>query len=141
MYWVCQGANTRGLVRLRRALCAVQKDVVNLLFVYGTLRSQFTNQYAMLLRANAELIGAASIRGAIYRVGHYPAWKPAPEGQVWGELYRLRDPQKTLAVLDGYEGDDFERVLVEAPEPAWVYQYLADTPESGRIHSGDFCKP
>jgi gamma-glutamylcyclotransferase (GGCT)/AIG2-like uncharacterized protein YtfP len=113
--------------------------VVNLLFVYGTLRSQFTNDYAVLLRAQAELVGPASVRGAIYRVGHYPAWKPAPAGEVWGELYLLREPERTLQELDAYEGSEFERVLVNCPEPAWIYRYNLPTLESSRIQSGDFC--
>ena len=120
---------------------AVQKDVVNLLFVYGTLRSQFINKYAVLLRANADLLGPASIGGAIYRIAHYPAWKPAPGGQVWGELYRLQRPEAILTTLDQYEGEEFRRVLVETPEPAWIYQYQGDPPEASRIHSGDFCRP
>ena len=29
-----------------------------------------------------------------------------------GELYRLTDPETTLKALDEYEGEDFERVVV-----------------------------
>jgi gamma-glutamylcyclotransferase (GGCT)/AIG2-like uncharacterized protein YtfP len=115
--------------------------VVNLLFVYGTLRSQFTNDYAVLLRAQAELLGPASVCGAIYRVEHYPAWKPAPAGEVWGELYLLREPERTLQELDAYEGSGFERVLVNCLEPAWIYRYNLPTLESSRIQSGDFYRP
>jgi gamma-glutamylcyclotransferase (GGCT)/AIG2-like uncharacterized protein YtfP len=115
--------------------------VVNLLFVYGTLRSQFTNDYAVLLRAQAELVGPASVRGTVYRVDHYPAWKPAPDGEVWGELYRLHEPERTLSALDDYEGADFERVLIDCPQAAWIYRYDPPTPESSRIRSGDFCHP
>ena len=106
-----------------------------MLFVYGTLRSEFNNQYARLLRAQAELIGPATVPGSIYRVSHYPAYRPEPGGEVHGELYRLTDPETTLKALDEYEGEDFERVVVK---DAWIYQYRYQPPEDSRILSGVF---
>src|SRR5229473_688743 len=87
-----------------------------MLFVYGTLRSEFDNPYARLLRSQAELVGPATVPGPIFRVGHYPAYKAEPAGEVHGELYRLTDPETTLKALDEYEGPDFERVVVEAAQ-------------------------
>jgi gamma-glutamylcyclotransferase (GGCT)/AIG2-like uncharacterized protein YtfP len=110
----------------------------DLLFVYGTLRSEFDNRYARLLRKEATLLGRASVPGSIYRIQHYPAFRPRPEGEVQGELYRLDNPEATLAILDEYEGEDFERVLVQG---AWLYQYKGDPPEDARIASGDFRAP
>jgi gamma-glutamylcyclotransferase (GGCT)/AIG2-like uncharacterized protein YtfP len=108
----------------------------DLLFVYGTLRSEFDNRYARLLRKDATFIRRATVRGSIYRVEHYPAFRPEPEGEVQGELYRLNAPETTLAALDEYEGEGFERVMVN---DAWIYQYRMPVPESSRIVSGDFC--
>src|ERR1700735_5239796 len=111
-----------------------------MLFVYGTLRSEFDNRYARLLRSQAELVGAATVPGAIYRVRHYPAYRPEPEGKVHGQLYRLTDAEHTLKALDEYEGEDFERVIVEAAQSqAWIYRYAKNPDESSRISSGDFC--
>jgi gamma-glutamylcyclotransferase (GGCT)/AIG2-like uncharacterized protein YtfP len=111
-----------------------------MLFVYGTLRSEFDNRYARLLRSQAELVGAATVPGAIYRVRHYPAYKPEPAGEVHGQLYRLTDAERTLQVLDKYEGEDYERVIVHAAQnQAWIYRYRKELPESSRISSGDFC--
>jgi gamma-glutamylcyclotransferase (GGCT)/AIG2-like uncharacterized protein YtfP len=116
--------------------------VLNLLFVYGTLRSEFNNQYARLLRSQAELVGRATVPGSIYRVTHYPAFRPerlsatAPVGEVHGELYRLSDPEVTLKALDEYEGSEFERVVVNG---AWIYQCRTQPEEHSRIASGDFC--
>lgn len=115
--------------------------MVNLLFVYGTLRSQFTNEYAILLRQGAEFLGPVTIRGSLYRVAWYPGWKPEPDGVVWGELYRLQNPERMLATLDDYEGGDFERAVIHTPEPAWVYRYNKPTAADSRIESGDFCRP
>jgi len=110
--------------------------VLNLLFVYGTLRSELDNRYARLLRSQADLVGRATVAGSIYRVQHYPAFRPEPAGEVHGELYRLRDPETTLEALDEYEGSEFERVMVDG---AWIYQCRNEPPEDSRIDSGDFC--
>lgn len=112
--------------------------MLDLLFVYGTLRSEFDNRYARLLRKAAASMGRASVPGSIYRVRHFPAYRPQPEGEVQGELCRLNSPQATLAVLDEYEGEEFERVVVNG---SWLYQYRGDLPEESRIASGDFCAP
>ena len=109
--------------------------MLNLLFVYGTLRSEFNNQYARLLRSQAELVRKASVLGSIYRVEHYPAYRPEPRGEVRGEIYQLADPETTLKILDEYEGQEFERVVVEG---AWIYQYKNQPPEDSRILSGVF---
>src|SRR4051794_40498902 len=110
-----------------------------MLFVYGTLRSQYDNRYARLLRSRAELVGPATVSGSIFRVRHYPVWKPDPEGEVHGELYRLINPDTTLKVLDEYEGEDFERVMIttRGALDAWIYRYRKEPPVYSRIASGD----
>jgi gamma-glutamylcyclotransferase (GGCT)/AIG2-like uncharacterized protein YtfP len=110
--------------------------VLDRFFVYGTLRSGFQNRYARLLRAGAEFEGNSTVPGSIYRVRHFPAYRPEPAGEVHGELYRVTDPEKTVRALDDYEGSEFERVMVK---DAWIYQYREQLPESSRIVSGDFC--
>lgn len=118
--------------------------MLNILFVYGTLRRGFDNEHAKLLRAIAEFAGEAQVRGRIYRVGWYPGFvfaeDGAEDGFVRGELYRLHDPERTLAALDEYEGGDFERVEIEAQgAPAWIYR-IRRVPEGAEpIASGDFC--
>lgn len=116
--------------------------MLDLLFVYGTLRSEFDNQYARLLRKDSTSLGRATVTGSIYRVEHYPAFRPQPDGQVQGELYRLHTPEVTLAVLDEYEGEEFERIVVNvANKDAWLYQYKGNPAEEARIASGDFRAP
>ncbi len=39
---------------------------------------------------------------------------------VHGELWRLADPEATLAELDDYEGTAYSRILVN---DAWIYLY------------------
>jgi len=111
---------------------------MDLLFVYGTLRSEFDNEYARLLRSEAEFAGKATVRGSIYRVKFFPAYREEPDGEVHGEVYRLRDAA-TLAELDEYEGQDFERVKVETSRgEAWIYRYCGAPAAEARIASGDF---
>ncbi len=121
----------------------------DLLFVYGTLRSGFDNPYAQLLRQRAELLGPATTRGAIYRVRHYPAFRPEPHpitaGPVHGELYRMfPDPAPLLRALDEYEDAEFCRVLRPVEHrglemSAWIYRYDGVLPPASLIESGDFC--
>ena len=128
------GENAAGRARLTY----INDRMLDLLFVYGTLRSGFDNRYARQLRKEATSLGRATVPGSIYRVEHYPAFRPQPEGEVRGELYRLHTPEITLAVLDEYEGEEFERVMVQG---AWLYQYKSSPPEEARIASGDFGAP
>jgi gamma-glutamylcyclotransferase (GGCT)/AIG2-like uncharacterized protein YtfP len=112
----------------------------DLLFVYGTLRSEFENPFARLLRSQAELIGRATVQGSIYRVEFYPAYKEEPAGEVHGEVYRLQSGAATLAELDDYEGEGFERVKVKTSRgEAWIYRYRGQLAGEARLESGDFC--
>jgi len=114
-----------------------------LLFVYGTLRSEFDNQYARMLRAHSELIGGATVTGSIFRVSDYPGYKPDPPGVVHGEVYRLNGEERILADLDAWEAPDFQRIAVRASngEEVWIYSFLGEPPLADRIASGDFCAP
>ena len=111
------------------------------LFVYGSLRSEFGNRYAVELRAAADLVGRATVMGSIFRVGRYPGYRAEPAGRVHGEVWRLRHPERTLAMLDEYEGSRYRRVLTPTSLPgveAWIYAYADDVEAGGRIESGDF---
>ena len=122
----------------------------NVIFVYGTLRSEFANAFARRLRDEADLLGRANVQGSIFLVAAYPGYQREPDGIVRGELWRLRDPGKTLAALDDYEGPEYSRVLVdvtpitamraEPPSPrcAWIYRYDREVHADSRIASGDF---
>jgi gamma-glutamylcyclotransferase (GGCT)/AIG2-like uncharacterized protein YtfP len=66
-----------------------------------------------------------------------------PADVVSGELYRLRQPSKTLKVLDEYEEHyvrELQRAtLVNGPEfPAWVYMYRQFLPEDSYVASGEW---
>jgi gamma-glutamylcyclotransferase (GGCT)/AIG2-like uncharacterized protein YtfP len=119
--------------------------MLELLFVYGTLRSEFDNPYARLLREEALPIGPAMARGSLYRLENYPGFRPEPASAVRGELYRLMRAEETLQALDEYEGPEFERIVIEIEtreagvQQAWIYTLKHAAPEEARIVSGDFC--
>jgi gamma-glutamylcyclotransferase (GGCT)/AIG2-like uncharacterized protein YtfP len=112
------------------------------LFVYGSLMSTSGHPMGARLRAEARLIGPATIRGRLYRVSWYPgvAENTNPEQRVHGELYALDAPGRALEWLDAYEGiapgsrDGSEYERVERPArlatgeeiAAWVYLYQKD---------------
>jgi gamma-glutamylcyclotransferase (GGCT)/AIG2-like uncharacterized protein YtfP len=130
-------------------------DSPDLLFVYGTLRSQCRNRFARLLAEAATLLGPAQTRGRLYRIANYPGLvlSEAPDEWVKGELFRLQDAASLLPVLDDYEGCGirdippfpFQRVIGEALQHdrtlgCWLYVYRATAglSERQRIPSGDF---
>lgn len=78
----------------------------DLLFVYATLRGDTGGDMHHTLARVADFVGTATFRGRLYKVRHYAGAAPSddPKDRVHGEVYRLRDPQKILAVLDEYEG-------------------------------------
>jgi gamma-glutamylcyclotransferase (GGCT)/AIG2-like uncharacterized protein YtfP len=105
--------------------------------VYGSLRSEFDNPYARRLRGHAEFVGRTTVPGSIFRIGKYPGYRREPEGIVHGELWRLLDPEATLAALDEYEGPEYSRVVVNG---AWIYLF-SGAAAGERISSGDFLVP
>jgi gamma-glutamylcyclotransferase (GGCT)/AIG2-like uncharacterized protein YtfP len=115
--------------------------VTDALFVYGSLRSEFENRYAAKLRAAADLAGRATVTGSIFRVGRYPGYREEPAGRVEGEVWRLREPEATLAMLDEYEGSRYRRAIRPtsiAGMEAWIYVWTGNVDAAARIESGDF---
>jgi gamma-glutamylcyclotransferase (GGCT)/AIG2-like uncharacterized protein YtfP len=80
----------------------------DLIFVYGTLMSDFEGPYAVFLRKNADLLGEASCSGYLYHVAWYPGLVLSPEALAYGELYKIKESSGVTfwATLDEYEGVD-----------------------------------
>ena len=115
------------------------------LFVYGTLRGNFTNRHARMLAREATPAGVARVRGRLYRLNGYPAMRHSQD-PVWvtGEVYLLRNARGLLEALDGYEGREYRRVVVAAELSrgrgvrAWCYEYRWALPAWRWIASGDW---
>ena len=139
-------------------------QVVDRLFVYGTLRSAGENRFQRQLAAGAELEGPATLTGQLYLIDWYPGVVAAQarEDRVVGESWILREAgrEDLLAALDDYEGYDprdraaslFVRESVgvrirssgsqgERCELAWVYWFNRSVDGLERIASGDFFAP
>ena len=124
----------------------------DLVFFYGTLMAGFDRRRRAEMDSKLTYLGRGSIQGALFDLGLYPAAVPAPDGQVWGEVYEMAEPAPVLAALDeieGYRHGDADRSLylrqqaaVAMPDgsraPAWVYFYNAPLGRAPRIVSGDY---
>ena len=123
-----------------------------LVFFYGTLMAGFDRRRRAGIDDKLRYIGRGSIQGSLFDLGLYPAAVPAPEGDVWGEVYEMTEPVTVLAGLDeieGYRHDDPDRSLYRRTQAdvllpdgtrarAWVYFYNAPLGRASRIESGDY---
>ncbi|WP_162628012.1 gamma-glutamylcyclotransferase family protein [Arcticibacterium luteifluviistationis] len=60
------------------------------------------NEWSAFLQKNATYVGEASVEGKLYRIDFYPGLVKA-EGTVYGEVYKLHEPELVLPRLDDYE--------------------------------------
>jgi gamma-glutamylcyclotransferase (GGCT)/AIG2-like uncharacterized protein YtfP len=124
----------------------------DLVFFYGTLMAGFDRRRRAGIDEKLTYIGRGAIRAALFDVGLYPAAVPAPESQVWGEVYAMADREAVLSALDeieGYRPADPDSSLylrqetdVRLPDGATakasVYFYNAPLGRALRIVSGDY---
>jgi gamma-glutamylcyclotransferase (GGCT)/AIG2-like uncharacterized protein YtfP len=124
------------------------------LFVYGTLMRDFDHPMAQLLSRSADFIGEARCQGRLYLVKHYPGLvlSDAADEFVFGELYRLTQPEALLREFDMYEacGEGFAEpteyirrvlpvtLLDGTAAEAWTYLYNWPVAHLPRIASGRF---
>jgi gamma-glutamylcyclotransferase (GGCT)/AIG2-like uncharacterized protein YtfP len=127
------------------------------LFVYGSLMSTAGHPMGHRLRREAEPIGSASLPGRLYRVSWYPGLVEAkqPGDRVFGEVFRLHTPSRSLCWLDAYEGlpakdagrSEYERAerlarLDDGTEvTAWVYLYRGEVGRLEAVASGRWLPP
>jgi gamma-glutamylcyclotransferase (GGCT)/AIG2-like uncharacterized protein YtfP len=123
-----------------------------LIFFYGTLMTPFNRVARLRMDRHLAFRGAATIEGALFDLGIYPAAVPASGGQVHGELYEMLHPVNVLRELDeleGYHPGEHEKSLytrartrVTLPDGgtahAWAYFYNAPLGRAERIESGDY---
>ncbi|MCB0599632.1 MAG: gamma-glutamylcyclotransferase [Saprospiraceae bacterium] len=86
------------------------------LFVYGTLRLEYTNEAAQRIRAECVYIGQGLIHGKLLDLGNYPGAIFSNEKASWiyGQCFRLPPSSgPLLQFLDDYEGDEYRREVYE----------------------------
>ncbi|HEY1265746.1 MAG TPA: gamma-glutamylcyclotransferase family protein [Candidatus Binatia bacterium] len=119
-----------------------------LLFVYGTLRAASGHPMHRKLRAESDFVGAGTFRGRLYDLGSYPGaiLSRSNGDRVRGEIYRLREPARTLSALDAYEDRSFHRLKATVRREnggktrCWIYLYALPVTRFHRIACGDFIK-
>jgi gamma-glutamylcyclotransferase (GGCT)/AIG2-like uncharacterized protein YtfP len=124
----------------------------SLVFFYGTLMAGFDRRRNAGIDGMLTFIGRGSIGAVLFDLGPYPAAIPAPDAQVWGELYQIADPDAVVAALDdieGYRPDLPDQSLYTRQQTdvrlqdgttssAWVYFYNQPLGRATRIESGDY---
>ena len=132
------------------------------LFVYGTLRASADHPMSRLLQDHARLVGAGAIRARLYIIddpdepgqNFYPGALPSgrPEDQVFGEVYRILNPDAVFPAFDRYEACSpdhpephefiLRRVTVRMEDgrdlEARSYLYSWDVADAQRIESGRY---
>jgi len=123
------------------------------LFVYGTLRSQAMQPMGSFLRGNAELLGMGFMLGLLFEIDGYPGAveSRSPEHRVFGEIYKLKEPEWLLSRLDEYEEcapafplpHEYIRkilpvtLLVGGQVDAWIYVFNRNTDRLPLLSSGE----
>ena len=124
----------------------------DLVFFYGTLMAGFDRRRRAGIDRKLTYVGRGSIRAALFDLGIYPAAVPAPDTDVWGELYAVSDAAAVLSALDEIEGfqpaEPDQSLYIRGKvavtlrdgrqEQAWVYFYNAPLGQAPRIASGDY---
>jgi gamma-glutamylcyclotransferase (GGCT)/AIG2-like uncharacterized protein YtfP len=126
--------------------------VAESVFFYGTLMTGFDRRRRVGIDGKLRYVGRGWIRAALFDLGIYPAAVPAEEGQVWGEVFDMDDPQAVLEALDEIEGyspsDPDHSLYVRDRVTATlddgrtmdvaVYLYNAPLGAAPQIESGDY---
>jgi gamma-glutamylcyclotransferase (GGCT)/AIG2-like uncharacterized protein YtfP len=126
---------------------------MNLLFVYGTLLPECNLSISTQFLEDAEFLGHGYVFAKLYDLGDYPAMvlDITYEHKVFGQIYRLHSPKKTLALLDDYEDinpsfpedNEYIRTVIKVISGvreinAYAYLYAKDVLPLKKIPSGDY---
>jgi gamma-glutamylcyclotransferase (GGCT)/AIG2-like uncharacterized protein YtfP len=122
-----------------------REPVLDLLFVYGTLRRGLRLHHN-LKRLGAQFVAIGKVQAELFDLGEFPGARQSadPANTVQGEVYRLRRVENTLKVLDQIEGFSphnperglFQRGTAQVTLPngerrrAWIYWYRWRCPRS-----------
>ena len=129
-------------------------DAIQLLFVYGSLRSGFHGPAFQYITPYFKHLYDGKVKGKLYDLGDYPAALPATgDFYIKGELYQANSSDEfnwAISQLDDYEGVHpeegevqlYERAVTtvytnEGEFPAWIYWYKCDVTDKPVIESGD----
>jgi len=111
------------------------------IFAYGTLKdASFERQFDSI-----ERVDGVHIRGHLYDMGKFPAWRYQTWGRVYGRILQtdLSSRLDFLKFCDEVEGSQFQRRLMyaydengDAKHIVWAYHYLEEPQGRRRIENG-----
>lgn len=113
------------------------------LFVYGTLRRDFSLPLKAAVAGDMVYIGTGRVKARLYDLDAYPGAVKEGDSEIVGDVFELRN-ENVLAVLDEYEGGEYRRemeaVMVSSGEivQAWMYWYTGTVTESMLIKEDDY---
>jgi gamma-glutamylcyclotransferase (GGCT)/AIG2-like uncharacterized protein YtfP len=122
------------------------------LFVYGTLLNQ-QNEFGAYLKAHSSFYKNGRFKGKLYDIGEYPGavYDPESSNYVYGNILFLNSAEKTLKLLDDYEGfgdkqpqpNEYIRDIIEIEAGAelvkcWVYLYNLPIENFPQIKTGKY---
>jgi gamma-glutamylcyclotransferase (GGCT)/AIG2-like uncharacterized protein YtfP len=126
---------------------------MDLLFVYGTLLPECNVSISTQFLEETEFLGHGYVFAKLYDLGDYPAMvlDITHEHKVFGQIYRLHSPKKTLAILDDYEDinpsfpedNEYIRSVIKVISGgreinAYAYLYTKVVLPLKKIPSGDY---
>jgi gamma-glutamylcyclotransferase (GGCT)/AIG2-like uncharacterized protein YtfP len=120
-------------------------SLVPYLFVYGSLTRRGDKEARKPLAEGGQFLREGSLRGRLYLAEGWPAAVPSgdEDERVHGEVYELRDPATTLALLDAWEGPGYERALCPVlfkdqgfEIECWAWTWKGPVDEARRIADG-----
>jgi len=120
-------------------------EIVNRVFAYGTFRSGESARAMIAGHVTATVPGTAAGRIFALPDGN-PGMVLVDDGTVVGEIIELKELTAALALLDAYEGDDYERTLRQVTladgSQVWAWCYVLANPDEARsaipIPGGDW---
>jgi gamma-glutamylcyclotransferase (GGCT)/AIG2-like uncharacterized protein YtfP len=122
------------------------------LFVYGTLRNNFENEYAKFLQKHSKYWGNGYFFGQLFDVGDYPGavYDALCTEKVFGDIFLLKN-KEVLHMLDAYEGvgesnpqpQEYKREMIAIFSEGqaiscWTYLYNHPLQTLKKISSGDY---
>lgn len=124
------------------------------LFAYGFLkRAYHGDRKTQTPPMDVEFVSVGLYQGRIYRVERYPGviYDELEDYTVKGEVFKMRNPDQLLPILDRYEHasplivtePEYQRVLRKIKTPnalvdCWVYEYLKAVKDPMLIENGEF---
>lgn len=117
------------------------------IFVYGTLKRGEKSHRELSGIKGVRFVGEARIKALLFQLprADYPGAVPTAEDKyVYGQLFSIQDPERTLKALDKFEEVDeglFRRKMVDAwagskRTRAWTYFYAGSVRNANPLVSG-----